>query len=233
VLLPLFYHDSLFALIATMFATLSNLSAQLFIVAICASSIVAAIPNYHDTLQARRPTPSKRSMPSNWKRHPTPTNPTHATPSKRHIAKRSSPSGWKHGHAHANDNVAAMSTEPDSIHKRGIAGQEALATIAAPEDFDFSAYLCPGALSACQVASKEPLVSNPISLTEWNSIGFECVDFTTDLRSCGGCSALDASHDCTTIAGASSVSCLTGNCRINTCKPGYMLSKDNSTCVHD
>jgi hypothetical protein len=44
----------------------------------------------------------------------------------------------------------------------------------------------------CPVASPGSITSKPKSVQEWNNIGFECVDFKTDLGSCGDCSAYNA-----------------------------------------
>jgi hypothetical protein len=70
--------------------------------------------------------------------------------------------------------------------------QKELETRATDQDVDFSSELCPDTLSVCPVAPAGSLTSKPKSVQELNSIGFECVDFKTDLGFCGGCSAYKA-----------------------------------------
>lgn len=44
---------------------------------------------------------------------------------------------------------------------------------------------------------------------EW---AYECVDFATELESCGGCSSTGEGQDCTQIPNAFSVGCELGSC---------------------
>ncbi|TFY75716.1 hypothetical protein EWM64_g8298 [Hericium alpestre] len=79
-----------------------------------------------------------------------------------------------------------------------------------------SAELCPASLSACPVGDD----------------GFECVDFRTDLRSCGGCGAADPfTYDCSSIANADSVACAAGRCLVMSCMPGYSITASRDACV--
>lgn len=48
--------------------------------------------------------------------------------------------------------------------------------------------LCPYRMSACPV---NPTSTIPKSLAEWAEIEHECVEFATDLQSCGGCASID------------------------------------------
>lgn len=88
---------------------------------------------------------------------------------------------------------------------------------------------CLNGLAACPVLSTPGRF--PRTFAEWEAVGFECVDFTADLRSCGGCSSLDPiEHDCTTIPHVESVACIAGECQISTCQPGYALESDGHAC---
>jgi len=89
-----------------------------------------------------------------------------------------------------------------------------------------SSQLCPLSMSACPITA-----STPSSLSEWIEQGFECVEFSEDLTSCGGCGIIDAQYDCTAIPGALGVACDMGSCRVHTCRPGYSLAPDGMTCV--
>lgn len=187
--------------------TLNNFAMKSFIIALCALSLVAAVPS-HGAHHARHPTPSKRqitpaapvaatpskrheargSSPSGWKRQ---VAPAAAVPSKRHEAHSPSPSGWKR----TTTPIAPAGPQPSKrqytpSNKRSIDEQDSL-ILTLPDDFDFSPYLCPESLSACPIAKSGSLVSKPRSMQEWNDVGFECVEFNTDFRSCGGCSGYD------------------------------------------
>lgn len=88
---------------------------------------------------------------------------------------------------------------------------------------------CLDGLVACPVLSTPGQF--PRTFAEWEAIGFECVDFTADLRSCGGCSSLDPiEHDCTNIPHVEGVACVTGECQISSCQPGYSLDSDGHAC---
>ncbi len=41
---------------------------------------------------------------------------------------------------------------------------------------------------------------------------YECIDFATELESCGGCSSIGEGQDCMTIPNAISVGCESGVC---------------------
>ncbi|KAL1410696.1 hypothetical protein Q8F55_001638 [Vanrija albida] len=63
-----------------------------------------------------------------------------------------------------------------------------------------------------------------VQLDEGNYDGFECVDVLHDLESCGGCPGVDG-VDCTTIEGASDVSCVLGKCKVHACDEGLTLTR--------
>ncbi|EIM92630.1 uncharacterized protein STEHIDRAFT_46142 [Stereum hirsutum FP-91666 SS1] len=90
---------------------------------------------------------------------------------------------------------------------------------------DLSKKLCPSELSVCPLST-----SHPNTLDELLSNGFECVDFQTDLESCGGCGILEPSHNCMEIPGVQSVSCVIGGCQVNTCESGWVVSAAGNSC---
>jgi len=67
--------------------------------------------------------------------------------------------------------------------------------------------------------------------SEWreDGLGFECVDTSSDLESCGGCAVpFYSSHssrplgtDCTSIPGVSDVECVRGACVVKRCAKGW------------
>lgn len=63
-----------------------------------------------------------------------------------------------------------------------------------------AADLCPASQVACEISA---------------SVGFECIDPTTNLEQCGGCLADGTGVDCTAIHGAESVSCEAGRCIVS------------------
>ncbi|KAJ7290040.1 hypothetical protein C8J57DRAFT_1275057 [Mycena rebaudengoi] len=62
----------------------------------------------------------------------------------------------------------------------------------------------------------------------------ECVDITSDFRSCGGCRFPAAGQmegqDCTRIPNVASASCQCGVCIIQRCRPGYALDVSETFC---
>jgi hypothetical protein len=107
--------------------------------------------------------------------------------------------------------------------KRSLDEQHAMGGAAESRGF------CLNGLVACPVLSTPGQF--PRTFTEWEAIGFECVDFTADLRSCGGCSSLDPiEHDCTKIPHVEGVACVAGECQISSCQPGYSLESDGHAC---
>jgi hypothetical protein len=68
---------------------------------------------------------------------------------------------------------------------------------------------------------------------------YECVNVVSDLESCGGCvdraSPLAivgaADRDCSAIPNVDAVSCANGQCVIEACKLGFILSADGRECV--
>ncbi|GAA5820565.1 hypothetical protein JCM11251_003051 [Rhodosporidiobolus azoricus] len=87
----------------------------------------------------------------------------------------------------------------------------------APQTSEKPAYTCPDGETAC------PLPSG----------GFECIDTTTSLNSCGGCvGAGQSGQNCLAIPGALNVQCLDSKCHVGSCFKGWKHTKDgNGSCV--
>ncbi|GAA5955450.1 hypothetical protein JCM21900_002051 [Sporobolomyces salmonicolor] len=62
--------------------------------------------------------------------------------------------------------------------------------------------------------------------------GWECLDVTTSLDSCGGCPGERSSVNCLTIPGAAGVSCVESVCEISSCFPGYRYLNGRCLRVH-
>ncbi|KAN0135206.1 hypothetical protein V8E53_007097 [Lactarius tabidus] len=65
---------------------------------------------------------------------------------------------------------------------------------------------------------------------------WECVNTELDLESCGGCvfpltPFSRIGKDCTALPGVADVSCLSGECVVYRCMPGYALSRDGTHCI--
>ncbi|KAI0348228.1 hypothetical protein BDW22DRAFT_1309834, partial [Trametopsis cervina] len=98
--------------------------------------------------------------------------------------------------------------------------------VLSPEEA-ISQHLCPRPMRACPLSP----ASAPTTLEEWISDGFECVDNSEDLTSCGGCGLSEPQYDCTSIEGAVGVSCVIGTCHVDSCAEGYVRSLDGKSCV--
>ncbi|WVQ86428.1 hypothetical protein IAS59_000136 [Cryptococcus gattii] len=55
-----------------------------------------------------------------------------------------------------------------------------------------------------------------------------CLDVTSGLTTCGGCPGEPETIDCTAIPGVSSVQCVLGQCRIDSCRSGFVLDGKHS-----
>ncbi|OAX40885.1 hypothetical protein K503DRAFT_855054 [Rhizopogon vinicolor AM-OR11-026] len=210
-------------------------------------------------LEARAPTPSKRYVVPNIPRQPAPSKRVvdHDSPSKRYLYERTpapgpsarfvarDPSPSKRLDARQpvpskrlvdrapapskrlvdrapapSKRVAEDSAVPQ---KRSINEQHAMVEMDSQRGF------CLDGLMACPVLSTPGQF--PQTFAEWEAVGFECVDFAADLSSCGGCSSLDpVQHDCTSIPHVQGVACITGECQISSCQPGYLLQSDGQGC---
>lgn len=74
-------------------------------------------------------------------------------------------------------------------------------------------YTCPNDLTLC-----------PYPSTSFNG----CFDLFNDPSSCGTCL-----HDCNTIPGAKTMTCVNGACKPEGCFPGYTMWVDGMTCIKD
>ncbi|KAG1825664.1 uncharacterized protein BJ212DRAFT_1315410 [Suillus subaureus] len=188
-------------------------------------------------VQARNPTPSKRYALPILPRQPGPS----MVPAKRSLVKRAPAPGPSAAYvareASPLQRLAALQASPT---KRPSARQ-----LAASPHYARAAAPAPSRRAAEDSAAPKrrsldesapcPVLSTPgqfpRTFAEWEAIGFECVDFTADLRSCGGCSSLDPiEHDCTKIPHVEGVACVTGECQISSCQPGYSLDSDGHAC---
>lgn len=87
---------------------------------------------------------------------------------------------------------------------------------------------CPPFQKLCKTTKGTVKNSFLVQLDEGNYDGYECVDTLHDLESCGGCPGVDG-IDCTTIAGATDVSCVLGKCKVHACDEGLTLTR--GVCV--
>ncbi|KAG2075179.1 hypothetical protein BDR04DRAFT_84610 [Suillus decipiens] len=228
-----------------------------FLIALLFSFAVAVVYPLRVDVQARNPTPSKRYALPILPRQPAPSialskrslakraitpKPSavyvarEASPSQGLAARRASPSKWESARELApsphyaraaapapSRRVAEASAAP---HKRSLDQQHVIEGAAAAAE---SRGFCLDGLVACPVLSTPGQL--PRTFVEWEAIGFECVDFTADLRACGGCSSLDPiEHDCTKIPHVEGVACVVGECQITSCQLGYSLDSDGRAC---
>ncbi|WWD20612.1 hypothetical protein CI109_105088 [Kwoniella shandongensis] len=77
---------------------------------------------------------------------------------------------------------------------------------------------CPSPLHACTV----PTTTGG----EWS---YECIDFETELESCGGCASTGEGVDCTKIPNVLGVGCESGVCAVYTCEAGF--AANGTECV--
>ncbi|RSH85176.1 hypothetical protein EHS25_004983 [Saitozyma podzolica] len=84
---------------------------------------------------------------------------------------------------------------------------------------DLDKMYCPGSLHACSILTSS-------NSDEW---AYECIDFATELESCGGCASTGEGADCTSIPNAMSVGCESGVCAVYTCQTGF--TANGTSCV--
>jgi hypothetical protein len=209
-------------------------------------------------VQARNPTPSKRYVLPILPRQPGPSTvpkrsllkrapvpgpsaayvAREASPFQPLAAREASPSKQPSARQLAASPHYARAAAPDlsrradedsesaTPQKRSLDEQHVMGGVAVAAE---SRGFCFDGLVACPVLNTPGQF--PRTFAEWDAIGFECVDFTADLRSCGGCSSLDPfEHDCAKIPNVQGVACVTGECEISSCQPGYKLDSDGRAC---
>ncbi|KAG2120609.1 uncharacterized protein F5147DRAFT_662623 [Suillus discolor] len=193
-------------------------------------------------VQARNPMPSKRYALPIVQRQPGPSK----VPDKRSLVKRAPAPGPSAIHVGRDERLAARQASPSKVlsgrqpvaapapskrtaedsaalQKRSVDQQHVIGSAAESHEF------CLNGLVACPVLSTPGQF--PRTFVEWEAIGFECVDFAADLRSCGGCSSLDPiEHDCMNIPHVEGVACVAGECQISSCQLGYSLESDGHAC---
>ncbi|BGP16601.1 hypothetical protein JCM10213_000484 [Rhodosporidiobolus nylandii] len=101
----------------------------------------------------------------------------------------------------------ARSQEQLHLSSRDAAGKASLVE----ED----AYKCPAGERACPIGQLG---------------GWECMDVSNELESCGGCPGERTSSNCLTLPGAENVACIESQCIIASCMPGFRLL--NGRCVY-
>jgi len=79
--------------------------------------------------------------------------------------------------------------------------------------------LCPVDSEACPIATASGLSGD-----------IECIDTSSELESCGGCTSIGLGQDCTAIEGAWNVGCNRGKCEVLSCAEGYTLSASGQSC---
>ncbi|KAG1839233.1 hypothetical protein DFJ58DRAFT_110399 [Suillus subalutaceus] len=200
-------------------------------------------------IQARNPTPSKRYVLPILPRQPGPSPPAKRSfgPSAAYVAREVSPlQRLAARQASPSKRLSArdVAVSPHYVRAAAPAPSKRVAEdLAAPRKRSLdeqhvmggaptaaeSRGFCLDGLVACPVLSTPGQF--PRTFAEWEKIGFECVDFMADLGSCGGCSSLDPiEHDCTNIPYVEGVACVTGECQISSCQPGYSLDSDGHAC---
>ncbi|KAL8287291.1 hypothetical protein RQP46_003743 [Phenoliferia psychrophenolica] len=61
--------------------------------------------------------------------------------------------------------------------------------------------------------------------------GFECIDTTSNLESCGACPGTKESTDCSLLPGVAGVECNAGKCQITACDDGFAPEQGWKSCV--
>ncbi|GAA5836418.1 hypothetical protein JCM11251_007075 [Rhodosporidiobolus azoricus] len=92
---------------------------------------------------------------------------------------------------------------------------------------------CPilGSSSYAQAVEHHFNAAQEFSGVMLGSGGYECVDTTQALESCGGCASTGEGQDCTAIRGAAGVGCDAGICVVFSCEAGWKPSLKGDKCV--
>ncbi|GAA5853434.1 hypothetical protein JCM5353_006967 [Sporobolomyces roseus] len=101
--------------------------------------------------------------------------------------------------------------------------------------------LCPSANEvACPIVGSssydQAVAQHFTSATEFSGVfagegGYECLDVTQALDSCGGCASTGEGQDCTKIRGAMSMGCESSKCVVYSCEAGWKPSLAGDKCV--
>lgn len=135
------------------------------------------------------------------------------------IPSQDDPSGDHGDDGDDGDDGSPEDISPDSPakHRRSIKQQVTIG---------IGAGFCPAGLFACPIQSALGLFPGAVNDE------YECVDFKSDLDNCGGCSSLDPGrYNCRAIPHVSSVACVSGQCVVTACQPGYTPKADTQICA--
>ncbi|KAK4687996.1 hypothetical protein P7C73_g2107, partial [Tremellales sp. Uapishka_1] len=115
--------------------------------------------------------------------------------------------------------------------------------LCANQCYDAKTYTCPSGLPAlARSLSRRSEGWCTTGLTKcavrgWGEGSWECVDTMSDIESCGGCrtpfltsSSSYIGEDCTSIPNVDEVGCHRGSCLIKSCRRGFRLSQNGTTC---
>ncbi|GAA5944631.1 hypothetical protein JCM1841_002523 [Sporobolomyces salmonicolor] len=101
--------------------------------------------------------------------------------------------------------------------------------------------LCPGVYEvACPILGSnsyaQAVAHHFSSPTEFSGImagagGYECIDVTQALDSCGGCASTGEGQDCTKIRGAAGIGCEASKCIVYSCETGWKPSLSGNKCI--
>ncbi|KAK4058483.1 hypothetical protein OIO90_000645 [Microbotryomycetes sp. JL221] len=95
--------------------------------------------------------------------------------------------------------------------------------------------LCPEHETACPIVGAASFNSALNDMTpgalDALSGGYECLDTTQSLESCGGCASTGEGQDCTKIRGAVGVGCDAGSCVVFSCQAGWRPNLSGTKCV--
>lgn len=61
--------------------------------------------------------------------------------------------------------------------------------------------------------------------------GYECLDTSQSLESCGGCASTGEGQDCSKIRGAVGYACEASECRVFSCQAGWRPNLTGTKCV--
>ncbi|BGP52524.1 hypothetical protein JCM8202_000407 [Rhodotorula sphaerocarpa] len=100
--------------------------------------------------------------------------------------------------------------------------------------------LCPAGEQACPIAGSTLFVDasaqhfktgEELTGLMARSGGYECLDTTQALESCGGCASTGEGQDCTAIPHAAGVGCEASKCIIFSCDAGYKPNLNGDKCI--
>lgn len=96
-------------------------------------------------------------------------------------------------------------------------------------DTNINRNFCQAGQTACPVNNK----AGTTPAGSFRKTGYECLDLTSNIDSCGGCVSEGRGQDCTAIEGADDVACVNSHCIVTTCSPSYILSENKTSCIYE